>query len=104
MTLWTWVLLSALAAYALKLFGYLLPQSLLDRPVFHELAGALTVGLLASLTVLNTFGSRGQGIALDSRLLALVAGAIALKLKAPYIVVVAVGGIAAALGRRAGLP
>ncbi len=71
--------------------------------MFHELAGALTVGLLASLTVMNTVG-KGQSIALDSRLLALAAGGIALKLKAPYIVVVIVGGLAAALGRRFGLP
>ena len=104
MSLWFWVALAAVTAYALKLFGYLLPQSLLDRPVVHDLANALTVGLLASLTVLNTLGGRGPGIALDSRLLALVAAAIALKLKAPYIVVVLVGALAAGIGRRVGLP
>jgi hypothetical protein len=103
MNLWTPVLLACAAAFLIKLAGYLLPQSLLDRPVVHELAGALTVGLLASLTVLNTVG-KGQSIALDSRLLALAAGAIALKLKAPYIVVVIVGALAAAVGRRFGLP
>lgn len=103
MTLWIWVLGACLAAYAIKLAGYLLPQSLLDRPVFGELAGALTVGLLTSLTVMNTVG-KGQGIALDSRLLALAAGAIALKLRAPYIVVVIAGALASAIGRRVGLP
>ena len=104
MTLWMWVLLAAATAYALKLFGYLLPQSLLDRPAVHDLAGALTVGLLASLTILNTVGGRGYTIVLDSRLLALAAGAVALKLKAPYIVVVIAGALAAAAGRRIGLP
>jgi hypothetical protein len=103
MTVWTWVLAACAAAYLIKLAGYLLPQKLLDRPLFHQLAAALTVGLLASLTVMNTVG-KGQNVALDSRLLALVAGAVALKLKAPYIVVVIAGGLAAALGRRAGLP
>ena len=53
---------------------------------------------------MNTVG-KGQAIALDSRLLALAAGAVALKLKAPYIVVVIAGALAAALGRRClGLP
>ena len=33
MTLWPWVLGACLAAYLIKLAGYLLPQSLLDRPV-----------------------------------------------------------------------
>lgn len=103
MSLSAWVLLAAATAFLIKLAGYLLPQSFLDRPEVHDLAAALTVGLLASLTVMNTVG-KGQAIALDSRLLALAAGALALKLKAPYIVVVIVGGLAAALGRMAGLP
>ena len=103
MRLWFWVLLSAAAAYAIKLSGYLLPRKLLDRPVIIRLATGLTVGLLASLTILNTVGS-GQRIVLDSRLLALGAAAIALRLKEPYLVVVLVGAIAAGLGRLAGLP
>ncbi len=103
MTLWTWVLAACAAAFVIKLAGYLLPQALLDRPVIHELAGALTVGLLTSLTVMNTVG-KGQAIVPDARLLALAAGALALKLKAPYIVVVLAGALAAAIGRRCGLP
>lgn len=103
MKLWFWVLLAAAAAYAIKLSGYLLPRRLLDRPVIIRLATALTVGLLASLTITNTVG-KGQGIVLDSRLLALGAAGIALWLKAPYLVVVLVGAVAAGLGRLAGLP
>lgn len=103
MTLWSWVLLACGIAFLLKLAGYLLPQSFLDRPPVHELAAALTVGLLASLTIMNTFSSN-RGVALDSRLLALAAGALALHFRAPYIVVVIVGALAAALGRLAGLP
>ena len=103
MSLWFWVLLAAAAAYAIKLSGYLLPRKLLDRPVVVRLATGLTVGLLASLTILNTVG-KGQAIVLDSRLLALGAAAVALWLKAPYLVVVLVGAIAAGLGRLAGLP
>jgi len=103
MSVTAWVLLACAAAFGIKLAGYLLPQSLLDRPIVHDLAIALTVGLLASLTVLNTIG-KGQAISLDSRLLALAAGALALHFKAPYIVVVILGAVAAALGRLAGLP
>jgi len=103
MNLWFWILLAAAAAYAIKLSGYLLPRKLLDRPAVVRLATGLTVGLLASLTILNTVG-KGQAIVLDSRLLALAAAAIALWLKAPYLVVVLVGAIAAGLGRLAGLP
>lgn len=103
MNLWSWILLAVAAAYVIKLSGYLLPRKLLDRPVVIRLAMGLTVGLLASLTILNTVG-KGQAIVLDSRLRALGAAAIALWLKAPYLVVVLVGAIAAGLGRLAGLP
>lgn len=103
MSLWGWVILAVVAAYLIKLSGYLLPQKLLDHPIVVKLAAALTVGLLASLTVMNAVG-KGQSIVLDSRLLALGVAAVALWLKAPYIVVVLAGGLAAALGRLAGLP
>jgi hypothetical protein len=103
MSLWGWVVLAVVAAYVIKLSGYLLPQKLLDHPIVIKLAAALTVGLLASLTVMNAVG-KGESIVLDSRLLALGVAAIALWLKAPYIVVVLAGGLAAALGRLAGLP
>jgi len=53
MSLWFWVLVAAAAAYAIKLSGYLLPRKLLDRPVVVRLATGLTVGLLASLTLLG---------------------------------------------------
>ena len=103
MNLWLWVLLAAAATYALKLAGYLVPKSLLDRPWVPSLAAALTVGLLASLVVSNTV-AKGQGLVFDSRLLGLAAAVVALKFKAPYIVVVIVGGVATAAGRWAGLP
>jgi branched chain amino acid efflux pump len=103
MDLWFWVLAAAAAAYALKVSGYLLPKSVLDRPFVPSLAAALTVGLLASLVVSNTV-AKGQALVLDSRLLGVGAAALALKLDWPYIVVVIVGALATAAGRWAGLP
>lgn len=103
MDLWIWVLLACAAAYALKVSGYLLPRSVLDRPFVPSLAAALTVGLLSSLVISNTV-ARGQALILDSRLLGLGAAAVALKLNWPYIVVVIVGAAATAAGRWAGLP
>jgi hypothetical protein len=63
----------------------------------------MTIGLLAALTVVNTVAT-GQTLAVDSRLGALAAAAIALLLRAPFLVVVIVGAVAAALLRLAGLP
>ena len=95
MTLWPWLLLSCVLAYVWKLVGYLVPASLLRNPRMSRIAGTMTIGLLASLTVVNTVAS-GQSLALDARLGALAAAAVALWFRAPFLVVVLAGAGAAA--------
>ncbi|MBT1003364.1 AzlD domain-containing protein [Paenarthrobacter sp. DKR-5] len=101
MSLWPWVVLAAGLAYATKLLGYLVPPQLLEHPRMTRIAGTLTIGLLASLTAMNTFSS-GQSLGLDARLGALAAAGLALWLRAPFLVVVVAGAAAAALLRMAG--
>lgn len=103
MSLWGWILLASLVAFATKLVGYLLPKSWLESDGFSRLSRAMTIGLLAALVANNAFAS-GQGLALDARVLALLAAGIALWLRAPFLLVVIIGAAAAALGRLAGLP
>lgn len=103
MSMWGFILIACAACFALKLAGYLVPAEKLESPRILRIAGVLTIGLLASLTVVNTFAD-GQELRLDARLCALLAGGVALALKAPYIVVVIVGALAAALARLAGMP
>lgn len=101
MSLWMWLLLACLFAYAWKLMGYLVPASLLRNPRMSRVAGTMTIGLLASLTIVNTVAS-GQALVLDARLGALAAAGAALLLRAPFLVVVLAGAGAAALLRLAG--
>jgi hypothetical protein len=101
MSLWTWLLLSCLLAYAWKLVGYLVPATLLKNPRTSRIAGTMTIGLLASLTVVNAAAS-GQALLLDARLGALAAAAVALLFRAPFLVVVLAGAGTAALLRLAG--
>ncbi|WP_101926778.1 MULTISPECIES: AzlD domain-containing protein [Luteimonas] len=103
MTLWAWLLLASAAAFAIKLVGYLVPAAWLERPRMLRVTAAVTVGLLASLTALNSVAS-GQGLMLDARLGALVGAAIALALRVPFLGVVVIGAATAALLRLAGLP
>jgi hypothetical protein len=103
MSLWTWLLIACAAAYLTKLVGFLVPARLLRNKRITRIAGTLTIGLLASLTIANTVAS-GAELVVDSRLGALAAAAVALFLRAPYLVVVIVGAAAAALLRMAGLP
>jgi hypothetical protein len=98
MNLWIWLLLACVLAYAWKLVGYFVPAKLLKDPRMSRIAGTMTIGLLASLTIVNTVAS-GQTLAADARLGALAAAAAALAFRAPFLVVVVVGAGAAALLR-----
>lgn len=95
MTLWAWIVLGCVAAWAIKFAGYLVPVRWLQSPRMNRVAGCLTIGLLASLTAMNTV-SAGQGLAFDARIGALLAAALALMLRLPFLLVVIVGAAAAA--------
>lgn len=102
MSLWVWIALASLVAYATKLSGYLVPARWLENERMTHIAGTLTIGLLASLTTMNAF-SAGQTLALDARAGALLAAAIALWLRVPFLGVVVIGALAAASLRAAGI-
>ncbi|BCW43161.1 AzlD domain-containing protein [Arthrobacter sp. StoSoilB5] len=101
MNLWLWILIACALAYLTKLVGYFVPAKLLQSPRIIHIAGTMTIGLLASLTVVNALAS-GQGLVLDARIGALAAAAVALWLRAPFLVVVISGAAAAALLRLLG--
>lgn len=101
MSLWGWILLACAISIATKFVGFLVPAKLLDNPRMLRVAGSLTIGLLAALTAVNTFAS-GQVLVVDARIVALAAAALALWLRAPFLVVVAVGALAAGLARLLG--
>jgi hypothetical protein len=103
LTLWFWILAASVTAFLTKLLGYLVPRRLLRNPRIVRIAGTLTIGLLAALTAANTFAS-GQHLVADARIGALVAAVIALLLRAPFLVVVIVGALAAAGLRLLGVP
>lgn len=103
MTLWFWIIVACVVGFLTKLVGYLVPRKWLTNPRVARIAGTLTIGLLASLTVANTVAT-GQTLALDSRLGALLAAGVALWLKAPFLAVVIVGALAAAGLRLLGFP
>ena len=98
MTLWAWILLASVVAYATKLAGYLVPSRWLENDHMTRIAGTLTIGLLASLTAVNAFGT-GQTLAFDARSASLLAAGLALWLRVPFLIVVIVGAAAAALAR-----
>lgn len=78
-----------LGTYALKAAGpLLLGGRRLPAPV-ERVAQQLPAALLASLVVVSTVAG-DRSLVLDARLAGVVAGGVALRLRAPFIVVVAV--------------
>jgi len=103
MSLWIWLLLACAVTYATKLVGYLVPTRWLENKHTARIAGTLTIGLLASLTAMNTFATEA-GPVIDARLAALVAAVVALALRAPFLLVVIIGAAASAVMRWTGFP
>jgi hypothetical protein len=98
MTIWQTIILASIAVFALKLLGYLVPPSLVERPTPARVANLLTVALLSALIVVQTLGG-SQGLIIDARVPALIVAAGLYALRVPFIVVVAAAAVVAALIR-----
>ncbi|WP_432198776.1 AzlD domain-containing protein [Streptomyces sp. bgisy027] len=85
----TWIAIGAtvVGCYAVKLIGLLVPAGALEKPLVRRLAALLPVALLAALTAQQTFGD-GQALVLDARVAGVAAAAVALVLRAPFLLVV----------------
>lgn len=81
------VVVASLACYGLKLAGHLVPQSWLASERVTRTTALVTVALLVSLVVVQTVGD-GRALTLDARVPALAVAALALALRAPFILVV----------------
>ncbi|GAA3162840.1 AzlD domain-containing protein [Streptomyces virens] len=88
MNIWIAIGVTAVGCYAVKLAGLLVPAGVLERPLVRRLAALLPVALLAALTAQQTF-SDGQSLMVDARAAGVAAAAVALMLRAPFLLVVA---------------
>lgn len=98
--IWAAVLVASLGCYLLKLAGLSVPARVLDRPAVQRIAAILPVVLLAALVGVQTVG-RGQAVVVDARLAGLVVAGVAVWRRWPFLVVVALGALTAALLRLA---
>jgi branched-subunit amino acid transport protein len=90
MTLWIAIVATGLGCYGLKLAGMLLPSRALARPRVRRFAELVPVALLTALVAVQAL-AHGRALTLDGpRLAGLSAAVIALLLRAPFLVVLAV--------------
>ncbi|WP_250445104.1 AzlD domain-containing protein [Actinotalea sp. C106] len=92
---WLAVLAAAVLCFAIKLLGHLVPEHWLAQPRVARIAGLVTVALLAALVGVQTFTS-GEAVVVDARLVAVGVAAVALALRAPFVVVVLLAALVAA--------
>lgn len=103
--IWAAVLGCALGCYLLKLAGLSVPPKVLEHPVVERVADLMPVALLAALIAVQVFGTSGADgphMTLDARLAGLLVAVVALLLRAPFIVVVFLAALVAALIRLVG--
>ncbi len=100
MSPWSAVLVGSAVAFALKLAGHLVPRALLEGARTRRVTAALPVALLAALVATQAVTGAGGSPVLDARAAAVAVAAVALLLRAPFLLVV-VAGAATAAGLRA---
>ncbi|MGY1845344.1 AzlD domain-containing protein [Modestobacter sp. SYSU DS0875] len=95
-TLWTVVLVASVGCYLLKLAGLSVPAAWVERPWVTRIVEFVPAALLAALVAVQAATS-GSALVLDGRLVGLAVAALALALRAPFIVVLVLAGAAGAL-------
>ncbi|MEU4687062.1 AzlD domain-containing protein [Streptomyces xinghaiensis] len=98
MNVWIAIGLTTAGCYLVKLLGLSVPAGALERPAVKRLAALLPIALLAALTAQQTFGE-GAALVLDARAAGVAAAALALLLRAPFLVVVGAAVLVTAAAR-----
>ncbi|MBK3647474.1 AzlD domain-containing protein [Streptomyces sp. MBT33] len=95
MNTWIAIGLTAVGCYAVKVAGLFVPEGALQRPFVRRLAALVPVALLAALTAQQTFAD-GSALVVDARVAGVLAAAVVLVLRAPFLLVVAAGVVVTA--------
>ncbi len=95
-TVWVAVLAGSLGCYLLKLAGLSVPAAWVERPWVTRLVTFVPAALLAALVAVQVAAS-GRDLVVDGRLAGLAVAAVALAMRAPFVVVLVLAGATGAL-------
>ncbi len=93
---WAVVVAGAAGCYLLKLAGLSVPAAWVQQPWVSRVVDFVPAALLAALVAVQALTS-GHRLVVDGRLAGLAVAALALALRAPFIVVLVLAGAAGAL-------
>jgi branched-subunit amino acid transport protein len=85
--LWIGVIGSSISLFVLRYLGYLVPEKFLTSPRMLRINTLIPIALLSALVGVQTITEKGRWV-IDQRFAGVLVALIALRLKAPYFVVV----------------
>ena len=94
--MWSAIVVTGIGCYLLKLAGLSVPAAWVEQPWVARVVDFVPAALLAALVAVQAATS-GQELVIDGRLVGLAVAALALALRAPFIVVLVLAGAAGAL-------
>jgi branched-subunit amino acid transport protein len=94
--LWIGVIGASIALFALRYSGYLVPEKYLTNPRMLRINTLIPIALLSALVGVQTLTEKGKWV-IDQRVAGVLVALIALRLKAPYFVVVISAALTSAL-------
>ena len=95
-SLWAAVVTASVGCYLFKLAGLSVPAAWVEQPWVARVVDFVPAALLAALVAVQAFTS-GHALVVDGRLAGLAVAALALALRAPFIVVLLLAGASGAL-------
>ena len=94
--MWIGVLGTSAIAFFLKFMGHSITEKYLTNPRMLRINALIPIALLSALVGVQTLTEKGKWV-IDQRLAGVIVALIALRLKAPYFVVVVSAALTSAL-------
>ena len=93
--IWIATLVTSFICFVLKLLGYSLPESILNKPIVQRINSLIPIALLSALVAVQTFGIE-KSVQIDHRLAGVVVAGIALRFKASFPVMMLLAAVTSA--------
>ena len=93
--IWIATLVTSFICFVLKLLGYSLPESILNKSIVQRINSLIPIALLSALVAVQTFGIE-KSVQIDHRLAGVVVAGIALRFKASFPVMMLLAAITSA--------
>ena len=93
--IWIATLVTSFICFVLKLLGYSLPESILNKPIVQRINSLIPIALLSALVAVQTFGVE-KSVQIDHRVAGVVVAGIALRFKASFPVMMLLAAMTSA--------